>query len=123
MGTFINFKEFRKDFNATMETLGKKYNITLRAGNITYDDNTFTVKVEAKRSDVDVDKINFMNALTYMERYGFKEDDYLKEFATRGTVYSIVGFKPGNKYDVVIKRKSDGKQYGTTHDSVIASIH
>ena len=88
----MNFKEFRTDLNKAMETLGKKYNITLTAGNISYDNTTFTVKVNGKRDDVDVDKERFMEMLGYMQYYGFNKDDYKKDFEMRGRRYFLFFF-------------------------------
>lgn len=121
MKNYMNFKEFRTDLNKAMEDIAKKYNITLTAGNITYDNTTFTIKVNGRRDDVDVDKEKFMEMLGYMQYYGFKEDDYKKEFEMKGRKYYLVGFKPGNKYDVVAQR-DDGKQFAMVSSGVIKAL-
>lgn len=121
MKNYMNFKAFRNDMNNAMEDLAKKYNITLHAGNISYDNSTFTIKVEGKRNDIDVAKAQYMEALNYMKYYGFTEDDYQKEFISNGKQYSIIGFKPGNKYDVIAKRY-DGKQFAMVSSGVLKAL-
>lgn len=121
MKNYMNFKEFRTDLNKAMESLGKKYNITLTAGNISYDNTTFTIKINGKRDDIDVDKERFMEMLGYMQYYGFTQDDYKKEFEVKGRKYSLVGFKPGNKYDVIAQR-DDGKQFAMVSGGVIKAL-
>lgn len=121
MKNYMNFNAFRNDMNTAMEDLAKKYNITLTAGNISYDNSTFTIKVEGKRNDIDVAKVQYMEALTYMKHYGFTEDDYQKEFVLNNKRYSIIGFKPGNKYDVITKRY-DGKQFAMVSSGVLRAL-
>lgn len=121
MKNYMNFKAFRTDMNKAMEELGKKYGVTLSAGNISYDSNTFNIKVEGKRTDVDVAKEKYLEALTYMKYLGFTEDDYQKWFYNNGKMYKIIGFKPGNKYDVIAER-SDGNQYCMVSSGVLKAI-
>ena len=121
MKNYMNFNAFRNDMSVAMEELAKKYNITLTPGGITYDNNTFTIKVEGKRNDIDVVKAQYMESLNYMKYYGFTEDDYQKEFVSNGKRYSIIGFKPGNKYNVVVKRY-DGKQFAMVGSGVLKAL-
>lgn len=121
MKNYMNFKEFRTDLNNAMKALEKKYGIELAGGNISYDENSFTIKVEGKRTDVDVEKAEFMRMVVYMKYRGFSEDDYKKEFTFKGRRYSIVGFKPGNKYDVVVAR-DDGKRFSMVSSGVLVAL-
>lgn len=121
MKNYVNFKAFRKDLDKAMEGLAKQYGITLKAGNISYDDNTFTVKVMAERTDVDVQKTQFMSNLMFMKWYGFTENDYKAKVVMNGKTYTLIGFKPGNKYDVVAER-SDGKQFALVAEQVIKAM-
>lgn len=121
MKNYMNFKNFRNDMSKAMEDLAEKYGITLTPQNITYDNTSFTIKVEGKRNDVDVDKARFVEMLTYMRYHGFTEDDYKREFTAKGRRYSIVGFKPGNKYDVITQR-DDGKQFAMQSTGVMMAL-
>ena len=76
MKNYVDFKAFRKDLDKAMEEVAKKYGITLKSGNISYDENTFSVKVMAERADVDIQKAKFIENIKYMKFYGFTENDY-----------------------------------------------
>ena len=121
MKNYIDFKTFRKDFNKAIEEVGEKYGITLKAGNISYDENTFTMKVVAERSDIDVQKAQFEDNLKYMRYYGFTIEDYKAKFVLGNKRYTLIGFKPGNKYDVIAAR-DDGKQYALISTGVIKAL-
>ena len=120
MKNTIDFKAFRTDFDKAVESLAKKYNITLKAGNITYDDTSFTLKVKAVRTDIDAEKQQFISNVQYMKYYGFTEDDYKRDFFINGKKYTIIGFKPGNKYDVVARK--DGKEYALVSNAVLQAL-
>lgn len=121
MKDIIDFKAFRKDFDKTVEELGKKYGITLKADNITYDSTTFTMRVKAARADVDVEKEKFMSDLKYMRLFGFTKDDYKKEITYQGKKYKITGFKPGNKYDVMAVNEN-GISYSLLSGEVLKAL-
>ena len=121
MKNYIDFKAFRKDFNEAIEKVAEKYGVTLKAGNISYDENTFTMKVMAERSDIDVQKAQFEENLKYMGYYGFTAEDYKAKFIYANKRYTMIGFKPGNKYDVIAAR-DDGKQYGLMSTGVAKAL-
>lgn len=121
MKNYVDFKAFRKDLDKAMEEVAKKYGITLKSGNISYDENTFSVKVMAERADVDIQKAKFIENIKYMKFYGFTENDYKAKVEINGKTYTIIGFKPGNKYDVVAER-NDGKQYAFISTAVIRAM-
>lgn len=121
MNKYVDFKAFRKDTEAALGEVAKKYGINIHAGNISYDDNTFTMQLKAERADVDVAKAKFESDLMFMKHYGFTADDYRREVILDGKQYVITGFKPGNKYDVCTER-FDGKHYVHVHSAVIAAL-
>lgn len=116
MKDVINFKDFRVDFEKAVEELGKKYNLSIKAENITYNDSSFTLKVKAVRTDIDGEKEEFMRGLRIMKFEGFTEDDFKKEVVLRGKKYKILGFKPGRKYDVLTEREDGEKYYYVSRD-------
>ena len=121
MKDIIDFKAFRKDFDKAVEELGKRYGISLKAENITYDSTSFTMKVKAVRTDIDAEKEKFMSDLEYMSLFGFTEEDYKKEITYQGKKYKITGFKPGNKYNVLAMR-DDGKTFGLLSNEVLKAL-
>ena len=119
MKNYMDFKAFRKDVNKALEEVAKKYGITLESGNISYDANSFTMKLNGKRGDVDVDRINFENGVKYMP--GITADDYRRQVKLNGKDYVIIGVKPGNKFSIICER-SDGKQYGFTLAAILQAL-
>lgn len=121
MKNYINFEAFRKDTENALKELQTKYGVEIKAGNIRYDETSFTMQLKVTRADVDVQKQEFMNNLLYMKAYGFSEDDYLAEFRDKNRTCTIIGFKPGNKYNVVVEA-DNGRKYGYTADAVKACM-
>ena len=119
MNSLVDFKAFRKDLDKAMEEVGKKYNITLKSANITYGENEFSVKVEAKRADIDVDRENFVSLLRSFNE--LKEEDYLKKIEIEGKSLTIVGLKPRCKYSVLL-RSDNGQTYAYTYDGVLKAL-
>ena len=119
MKNYVNFNNFRKDAEEALEKLQKKYGVEISAGNIRYNETSFTMQLKVTRADVDIQKQDFMNNLLYMRAYGFSEDDYLAEFRDKTRTCTIIGFKPGNKYNVVVEA-DNGRKYSYTADAVKA---
>lgn len=110
MKNYMNgFKGFREDVEKALKGVAKQYGIDFHCGNIKYDATSFTVQLKATRNDVDVQKQNFIANCKYVK--GFTENDYLAEIQHHNRTYQIVGFKPGCKYNVIVKR-DDGHEYG-----------
>ena len=121
MRKYVNFEAFRKDTENALKELQTKYGVEIKAGNIRYDETSFTMQLKVTRADVDVQKQDFMNSLLYMKAYGFTEDDYLAEFRDKTRTCTIIGFKPGNKYNVVVEA-DNGRKYSYTADAVKACM-
>ena len=121
MNNYLDFKAFRKDVEAALSEVSKKYGINIASGNIRYDETSFTMQLKCERADMDVAKQNFISNLRYMKYLGFEEDDYLRAISIDGNNYTITGFKPGNKYNVCLER-ADGKGYAFTSDAVLLAL-
>ena len=118
MKNYVNFKNFRKDVEKALTEVADRYGLTIHAGNISYDSNSFNMKLECERSDIDVAKARFMSDLTFMKRFGFSEDDYQKIVTIDKKQYVITGFKPGNKYNVLLKRCDTDREYAFVASAV-----
>lgn len=119
MNKFLDFKKFREDLTKALEEVGKKYNVTLTAGSITYGENDFFVKIEGERADIDVSKVNFEANLWSFSK--LKAEDYLKQIEIDGNSYAITGLKPGCKYSVIVKR-ADGRVFVYTYSAVLKAL-
>ena len=111
------FNMFRNDVNNALAEIAKKYDLTISAGNISYTDVDFTMKLKCeKASGVDARKTHF-NELC--RAYGFEESDYERVIVdTYGKRYKLVGFKPIASKTKCIVEGSDGKTYKCPVDFV-----
>lgn len=117
MNRYMDLKAFRKDVEAALEEVAKKYGVDIKAGNIRYGDNDLNMKLEVTRNDIDVQKVEFLDNIKYAFT-AFKPEDYLAHFTINGNEYELTGFRPRTKYSVLAKRVKDGKEYGFTYDAV-----
>lgn len=119
------FNKFRADVEAALKELGKKYEVAIESGNISYseEEGTFSIKLEVKKTDIDVDLKSFETGLKYdfYLRKGFTMDDYKKSVIIDGKEYTITGLKPSCKYNVILTR-SDGKLYCFAHNAVLQAL-
>ena len=117
MNRYMDLKAFRKDVEAALEEVAKKYGVDIHAGNIRYGDNDLNLKLEVTRNDIDVHKVEFLDNIKYSFT-AFKPEDYMATFKIKNTEYQLVGFKPRTKFSVLGKRVSDGAAYAFTYDAV-----
>lgn len=119
------FDKFRADVEEALKEVGKKYEVAIEGGNISYSEEkgTFSLKLDVKRADIDVDLKSFETGLKYDYdlRKGFTMDDYKKSVIIDDKEYTITGLKPSCKYNVILTR-SDGKLYCFTHNSVLRAL-
>lgn len=118
------FKNIRKDIDKALEEVGKKYDISLTSGNISYSENEFSIKIDAKRTDIDVDRLNFENDLQPWS-FGqyFTKEDYGRIFTDGKRTMKLIGFKPGNKYSVIAEDTATGQQRAYTIDYAVELIN
>ena len=123
MNKYVDFKAFRRDAEEALEELGKRYGLNIKAGNISYDNTEFKMQLICTRADVDVERLKFDENVRYMT--GFTADDYGRVVEIKSGrsshKYTIKGFKPGNKYNVLLTRE-DGAEYGYTAEAVLAAL-
>ena len=119
------FKNFRADVEAALKEVEKKYEVAIEGGNISYneEEGTFSMKLEVKKTDIDVDLKKFETGLKYdfYLRKGFTMDDYKKIVIIDGKEYTITGLKPSCKYNVILTR-SDGKMFCFTHQTILTAL-
>lgn len=112
--TKAELKDFRKDFTEVIKPLEKKYNLTTELGGISYDANSFTVKLSAVRgSKEEAEKSEFEKYAEDFSYFGITKDMYLQEFtAVNGNKYVLCGLNPkARKNFLTVRDKKTGKQY------------
>ena len=94
--TKVMLKKFRDDFAQAVKSLEKEYDVSISLGSITYSDMDFTSKIivkstseGAKHEKVENKKKEF-TACAAM--FGFKPEDYNREFTLQGKVFKLIGF-------------------------------
>ena len=111
MLTKEQFRMFRQDVNEVLKGVADKYNVDLQAGNISYSDTNFTMKLEAKAREINGQSFEQAEFEKYCLLYGFSKSDYNREFILNGRKFYLIGFKPkASKYPALAKCE-DGKNY------------
>lgn len=120
MLTKTKFHELREDTEKALEEVGKKYGINITAGNITYSDNKFSLKLDCVKTGVDVEKEEFMRNVAYFRE--MTPNDYLRVIKLNKVDYQLIGFKVGCKYNVLMRRRKDNRIFAFTYEAVLAAI-
>ena len=108
--------EFRKDFDAAMEALRKKYDATITLGSITYssEDERFSARLEVKNSrDSDlVARGDFDADVWKFTHLGFTKGMYGRiGIGIDGEQYSVIGFNTrAKKYPLKLIHIKDGQR-------------
>jgi len=103
----------RDDLDAALQTVAKKYGISIQTGNARFSSENVTFKLEA--AVVSESGVAVTNEASEFKRYaallGLDEDDLGKSFSYRGQPYEIVGAKlSSRKYPILVKNRN-GKVY------------
>jgi len=116
------FQAFRNDFDQTMLPIAKKYSLTVKAGNISYQDDTFSMKVECAKTDAgNLEQKEFAKCCLM---YELSSDDYMREFVFNGERYALAGLSLSSpKYPCICLNIGNGKRYKLTVDAVKKALN
>jgi len=111
------FQAFRKDFDQALLPVAEKYSLTIKAGSISYQDDTFSMKVECAKTDAgNLEQKEFEK---YCLLYELSPDDYMREFVFNGERYTLAGLAVSSpKYPCICLNIGNGKRYKLTEDAV-----
>ena len=122
MFTNEQLKEFRIEMADALREFAADHNLVVDAGNISYDSNSFTIKISCTQKPEDGKSIEQVDFEKYCGAYGFRPEDYGKTFIEGNDTYAFVGFLPkGRKYQALVK-KGD-VSYKVTLDAVRKGIN
>ncbi len=110
MITVDKLKEFRKDFDSTIAELGKKHELGITLGKISYSSDSFTAKISAiEVSDgQSKEQVEFNK---HCSKFGLKPDDYKAEVNFDGERIQIIGFELSRrKYPILVFNINRNKQ-------------
>jgi len=104
------FKTMRTNIQFDLDKIADKYGISLRLGNISYQNYSFTSKIEGKilKGSANIEKEEFAKLAS---EYGFKPEDYGATFRSGGKVHTIYAIKTRNRKYPILTKCSDGKGY------------
>lgn len=112
---------FRKDFKEMVKVLEKKNNIFIETGSISYDENSFTMKINAIKKPENGISLEQTKFEEYCNIFGFKKEDYKKEVRIPGetTIYQFIGFKPKARKNTCIIRNPETETNYVVPDEII----
>ena len=105
---------FRTDFNVAMKALEEKYNVTVKMGNMSYDNDRFTSKLTVLKrsesgevrhpSEADFDK--------FCRSFGLKPEHKGAIIRCRGGDYKLIGLNPRSpKFRFTVQSVTDPSKY------------
>lgn len=113
------------DIEAALKEVAKKHDVELKVGGGSWDDSTFSFKLEGGiiKSDGSVvtkESEDFKARATF---YGLKPEHLGKVIKIDGERYEITGLSTrSRKYPIIVKRVRDGKPFKLTQVDVIGSM-
>lgn len=115
-----DFMEFRENAKQALKEVESKFGIEINMGNISYSEEAFTCKLEAKRTDIDADFVNWKKNCVY---YGLAEEDYDSIISIRNGKYKLKRFdNKKRKYPIIAENIIDNKMIGLTVEAVIGYL-
>lgn len=112
---------FRKDFKEMVIVLEKKYNIFIETGSISYDENSFAMKINAIKKPENGISLEQTKFEENCNSFGFKKEDYKKEVRIPGesTIYQFIGFKPRARKNTCIIRNPETETNYVVPDEIV----
>lgn len=113
-----NLNNFRVIFERKMKELEEETGVSVKLKNITFQDFTFTSKVEAVVSDQKTNvKQSEFSAHAY--KFGLNPEIHGKTFFHNGHTYRITDIAPrARKYPVIAINEDNGKSYKFSADMI-----
>ncbi len=119
--------KLREEIDSALKELGKKYDITFRAGSCSFSETEIKYKLEVKTNDTEsLEKKRVDEWNKYYQLFGFHKEDLGKTFRLHRNLeeYRIVGFDlKRSKFDLKTVRVSDGKSFLHVSSEVKKIIH
>lgn len=104
-------KNFRQDFKDAVKELEEKHGIVIHLGNISYNTNSFTSKIEVRLDSVSPNQKYIDTFKLLYKMYGLDEDMLNKSFMANGTSLKFVGLDSKKRNYPCICEGNNGKSY------------
>jgi len=113
----------RTEIDEAVESLGKKYGVTIRTGNCSFNpiEATFKLKVVTTNTKV-VEEKKQNDFARYAKMFGLKESDLGREFRVGGVVYTITDIAPNRSKFPILGQRNDGRKFKFKAETVIERL-
>ena len=118
MLTKKEFALFRKEAEQALQEIAMKYDVNIKAGNISYTNTNFNLKLEVTKKDIGGKTFEQVEFEKHCIMYGLKPEHYKKEFTMNGEKFAITGFKPRATKMPILAVNQEGKSYKFRADIV-----
>lgn len=118
----VVLKRLREEINEALTQVGKKYSLSLRAGNCSYSESMATFKLEVATIGEGGRVVTKEETQLprYCELYGFTVKDAEKVFSYKGEDAKVVGINPRKqKFPIVIELLKSKKRYLIPEESAL----
>ena len=102
---------YRFEIEQALKEVADKHNVNIHAGNITYTDSSFKLTLEVNKKEVAGKPFEQAQFEKYCLMFGFKPEDYGKQFVSNGKMFTITGFNLKAHKMPVLAKSIDGKGY------------
>lgn len=110
----------RQEINAALKAIADKYDVTILAGNASYNDQMvqFKLTCTTKGENGEVETKEAKDFKAYALMYGFQKDDLGKVFSNGPDQYKITGLKPRSRNCIIAQRVGTSQGYKFDPDAV-----
>lgn len=116
------FDDFRRDTEAALAEVAKKYNVDIKAGHISYGNINFKMTLEVTEKVNGTTDAGEAMWSYYCKSYGFERDDFGKIITLKGKKYQISGIDNRSKFSIITKCLKDDKEYQWLPDIVKTAL-
>jgi len=107
-----SLKVLRKDIDSALKSVADKHGLSLMLGNIRFNEESFTGKLEARVTDKPGETTMAADFRALAHSYGLSPSLLGQVLSINGKRYKIVGLKPRNrKYPVIAESVATGKRF------------
>jgi len=118
MLTKKEFVAFRQEAEKALQELAKKYDVNIKAGNIKYDNNSFNLDLKMTKKDIGGKTFEQVEFEKHCFMYGFKPEDYRKQFTMNGETFTVTGFKLRATKMPIVAVRQDGRGFKFGEETV-----
>ena len=118
-----NLMIIRSEFGEAIAEFEAKHGISMKLGNISFNNSTFSTKLECAIINGDAGSVDEANFKKEARFFGLEADDFGKKFISNGKTYEITGIKRSrHKYPISAKLLGTNRGYKFTRSTVVNNL-